>query len=229
MTSPDPPQPTADETGYAASRFGPQAVLRLRAMFDRSLNPMLIADDERRWVTANAAACELLRIAREEVSWLTIDDFTLPNQRERLEQRWRAFLASGEAEGWYQLHVPNRGLVPAEFSATANVLPARHLSVFIAPERSAVEQATAAAAHEAAWRAVEAEEEGRRPLTEREREVMTLVAAGLQNSDMAERLFLSQETVKSHVSNAMGKLDSRTRAHAVAVALVSGQISWKTE
>lgn len=56
---------------------------------------------------------------------------------------------------------------------------------------------------------------------------MTLVASGLQSGEMAERLFLSPETVKSHVQNAMGKLGSRTRAHAVAIALVTGQISWE--
>lgn len=69
---------------------------------------------------------------------------------------------------------------------------------------------------------------GRPRLTEREREVMTLVAAGHQNPEIARRLFLSPDTVKSHVKNAMGKLDSHTRAHAVAVASVSGQITWKT-
>ena len=69
---------------------------------------------------------------------------------------------------------------------------------------------------------------GRQKLTEREREIMTLVASGLQSGDIAERLFLSPETVKSHVSNAMHKLDSHTRAHAVAMALVTGQIAWET-
>jgi DNA-binding CsgD family transcriptional regulator len=64
-------------------------------------------------------------------------------------------------------------------------------------------------------------------LTDREREVMTLVASGLQSGDMAERLFLSPETVKSHVHNAMSKLGAHTRAHAVAIALVTGQISWE--
>jgi DNA-binding CsgD family transcriptional regulator len=42
---------------------------------------------------------------------------------------------------------------------------------------------------------------------------------------MAERLCVSPETIKSHVQNAMGKLGAHTRAHAVAIALVSGQIS----
>ncbi len=67
---------------------------------------------------------------------------------------------------------------------------------------------------------------GRLQLTAREREVMTLVASGLQSGEIAERLFLSPETIRSHVHNAMGKLGSHTRAHAVAIALVTGQITW---
>ncbi len=65
-------------------------------------------------------------------------------------------------------------------------------------------------------------------LTEREREVMKLVASGLTNGEMAKRLFLSSETVKTHVQNSMRKLRSNTRAHAVAIALVTGQIDWET-
>jgi PAS domain S-box-containing protein len=206
---------------FADSQSDSQAVVRLRTAFERSRHPMLIADDQRRWVTGNAAACELLRIAREEVPWHTMDDFTPPSERKRLEEQWGAFLASGAAEGWYQLYVPERGAVPVEFSATANVLPARHLSVFIPPdEASQVESSLT-------WTPVEAERSGRSQLTEREREVMTLVASGLQSSDMAERLFLSPETVKSHVHNAMAKLGAHTRAHAVAIALVTGQITWQ--
>lgn len=184
---------------------------------------MLMADDQRRWVTGNAAACELLGIAPEEVPWRTMDDFTPPWERQRLEEQWQAFLTSGAAEGWYQLYVPDRGTVPVEFSATANVLPARHLSVFIPPE----EQAGSSLPSEPTWTPVVVEGNSRLQLTDREREVMTLVASGLQSGDMAERLFLSPETVKSHVHNAMSKLGAHTRAHAVAIALVTGQISWE--
>ena len=56
---------------------------------------------------------------------------------------------------------------------------------------------------------------------------MTLVASGHQTDDVAQRLFLAPETVKSHVHNALGKLGARTRAHAVAIALVTGQITWE--
>lgn len=188
---------------------------------------MLIADDQRRWVTGNDAACDLLGIAREDVPWRAMDDFTPPSERSKLEEQWEAFLASGAAEGWYQLYIPDRGPVSVEFSATANVLPARHLSVFIPPDEISGERGSDPAAREATWRPIMAEGSGRLPLTEREREVMTLVASGLQSADMAERLFLSPETIKSHVHNAMGKLGAHTRAHAVAIALVTEQITWE--
>jgi DNA-binding CsgD family transcriptional regulator len=188
---------------------------------------MLMADDQRRWVTGNAAACDLLGVAPEELSWHTMDDFTPASERQRLEEQWQAFLNSGMAEGWYELYVPDHGAVPVEFSATANVLPARHLSVFIPPDKASAEHAEPALVREAAWAPVEVESSDRQELTDREREVMTLIASGFQNGDVAERLFLSPETVKSHVHNAMGKLGAHTRAHAVALGLVTAQITWE--
>jgi len=207
---------------FADSKFGSEVVVRLRAVFERSRHPMLIADDQRRWVTANAPACDLLGVAREEVPWHTMDEFTPPSELVRLEQQWQEFLASGEAEGWYEWYVPDRGAVPVEFSATANVLPARHLSVFILPEKASAEGAKSALASEAPWTPVVPKAKARATLTEREREVITLVASGLHNDNMAERLFLSPDTVKSHVQNAMGKLGSHTRAHAVAICVGDG-------
>jgi DNA-binding CsgD family transcriptional regulator len=155
-----------------------------------------------------------------------MDDFTPPEERRRLEEKWAAFLVAGGAEGWYQLYVPDRGSVPVEFSATANVLPARHHSVFIPATQSSDEQASSLT-RERAWAPVVKEGDARLQLTDREREVMTLVASGLQSGDIAERLFLSPETVKSHVHNALAKLGAHTRAHAVAIALVTGEITWE--
>ena len=155
-----------------------------------------------------------------------MDDFTPPDERKRLEETWAAFLAAGGAEGWYQLYVPDRGSVPVEFSATANVLPARHLSVFI-PTTEASDEQAGDLTREKAWAPVVKEGDARLQLTDREREVMTLVASGLQSGDIAEFLALSPETVKSHVHNALEKLGAHTRAHAVAIALVTGQISWE--
>ncbi len=56
-------------------------------------------------------------------------------------------------------------------------------------------------------------------LTAREREILQLLADGMSNADVAEKLFISQETVKSHVRHILAKLEADTRTHAVAIAL----------
>jgi DNA-binding NarL/FixJ family response regulator len=53
--------------------------------------------------------------------------------------------------------------------------------------------------------------------TNREIEVLQLISEGLVNREIGERLFLSEETVKSHVRHLLAKLQARSRAHAVAI------------
>ncbi len=61
-------------------------------------------------------------------------------------------------------------------------------------------------------------------LTDREREVMALVAEGLANDEIAERLYVSPMTAKTHVSRAMVKLGARDRAQLVVFAYESGLV-----
>ena len=61
-------------------------------------------------------------------------------------------------------------------------------------------------------------------LTEREREVVTHVAAGLSNDEIAEVLVVSPATAKTHVSRAMTKLGARDRAQVVVIAYESGLV-----
>jgi DNA-binding NarL/FixJ family response regulator len=61
-------------------------------------------------------------------------------------------------------------------------------------------------------------------LTTREREMMTLAAHGLSNDQIAERLFLSPLTVKTHINRAMMKLAVRDRAQLVVLAYQSGLV-----
>ncbi len=61
-------------------------------------------------------------------------------------------------------------------------------------------------------------------LTAREREILQLLADGMSNGDVAERLFISQETVKSHVRHILTKLEADTRTQAVAIALREAMI-----
>ncbi|MGI8714399.1 MAG: response regulator [Solirubrobacteraceae bacterium] len=62
-------------------------------------------------------------------------------------------------------------------------------------------------------------------LTDRERQMMSLVATGLSNDEIAGQLYLSPLTVKTHVSRAMLKLGARDRAQLVVIAYQSGLVS----
>jgi len=74
----------------------------------------------------------------------------------------------------------------------------------------------------ARWPRRPAPHPGLRALTEREREVVTLVAEGLSNEQIAERLVISPATARTHVARAMSKLQAHDRAQLVLVAFQSG-------
>ena len=65
----------------------------------------------------------------------------------------------------------------------------------------------------------------RAPLSPREREILGLLSEGLTGQAIAGRLFLSPETVRTHIRNATRKLGAKTRVHAVALMLVSRDLS----
>src|SRR4051794_18240783 len=111
---------------------------------------MLLADDDRRYVDANDAAVALLGLPRERLRAMRIDDLAAPSLRAGLEEVWRDFMARGNQTGEFALAPPGGRTVEVLYSATANVLPGRHLSIFlpagdgIAPDPAAhVEQLTA--------------------------------------------------------------------------------------
>ena len=63
------------------------------------------------------------------------------------------------------------------------------------------------------------------PLTARELEVLQLVVRGYTNREMAESLVLSAETVKTHLSHILGKLQARDRTHAAVIGIRQGLVS----
>lgn len=69
-----------------------------------------------------------------------------------------------------------------------------------------------------------AEYTGREVLTVREIEVLRLIATGNANKEIGAKLSVSEDTVKRHVTNILGKLDANDRTHAVTIALKRGII-----
>lgn len=61
-------------------------------------------------------------------------------------------------------------------------------------------------------------------LTDRETQILQLIANGLGNREIGQSLWISDETVKSHVSRLLVKLQATTRANAVAIAIRRGLI-----
>jgi DNA-binding NarL/FixJ family response regulator len=104
----------------------------------------------------------------------------------------------------------------------------RRLIASIASPASPANHAGAAANANASGLAASAAKEAHRAslarLTEREREVLALVAQGLSNEEIAARLYLSPLTTKTHVSHIMTKLTVRDRAQLVVIAYESGLV-----
>ena len=65
----------------------------------------------------------------------------------------------------------------------------------------------------------------RAQLSPREHEILGLLSEGLTGQAIARRLFLSPETVRTHIRNATMKLGAKTRVHAVALMLVNRDVS----
>ena len=190
---------------------------RARALFEHSRAAMLIADDERRYVDCNPAACELLGLGQDEIVGRRVDDLAPPELRGHIEARWREFLDAGIQAGEWELVAADGEAIAIEYSATANVMPGRHLCMFLPACRRN-------GAREVVAELNGAPQKARLRITPREREVLALVARGMTSEEVARELGVSTETVRTHVSNALERLGARTRAHAISLALREGAL-----
>ena len=182
------------------------------ASFRASLVPMVLADDNRRYVAANAAMCLLLRLSEQEVLKRTIDDLTPPESRSQIGPMWETFLRDGTQRGRFELLMPDGPTELVDYSATANIEPARHLSILVFPAGSTDRRPSDASRPDVL-------------LTVREREVLGMVAMGMGSSWIAAALGISPSTVETHVRHCLDKLGARNRTHAIALGLRAREIS----
>lgn len=183
-----------------------------RTSFRSSLIPMVMADDARRYIAANQAACLLLRLPEDQIQRLSIDDLTPLENRAQVEALWEAFLRDGVQTGTFELLAPDGARLAVDYSATANIEPGRHLSILAFPPADRQVE-TPKAADPAPL------------LTAREREILGMIAAGGGSSWIAFRLGVAQSTVETHVRNCLQKLGARNRPHAIALGLRRGEIA----
>jgi PAS domain S-box-containing protein len=174
----------------------------LDGLLGRSPIAMLLADDARRYVDVNDAACELLGLDRATLLEAGVDGLTPPALRGRVPALWERFLAQGSMQGVYELTDASGELVRITYLAIARVLPGRHLSCLLT-------------AYPAASPGV---------LSGRERDVVNLAAQGMTSREIAEVLSVSRATVETHFRRAVKRLSARNRAHAIALALARGEI-----
>ncbi len=174
---------------------------------------MVIADNERRYVAANPAACLLLRLAEPDVLGLRIDDLSPPEARPAIDELWAAFLRDGTQRGAFELQMPDGPRLAVEYSATAHIEPGRHLSILMFPPAGDGDSDPAPGPPRTS-----------ELLTEREREVLNMVAMGMGSTQIASSLGVSTHTVETHVRHCLAKLGARNRAHAIALGVRAGEI-----
>lgn len=199
----------------------------LWAIFSQSRNPMLLADDDRRYINANAAACELLGYDIATLRTMSVDDITIPEYRPYLDDVWQDFLGRGGTVGRFAVLCADGSRAEVEFNATANVAPGLHLSIFISPDVSGD-----AKGREDDNGADKNFEEPVQAVTARtgtvldatERRVLTLLAMGRNWFEVADEVGEAPGQVRVAMESAMAKLGARTRAHAVSIAIRAGEI-----
>ncbi len=166
-------------------------------VFRDSRTPLLLVDERRRYVDANDAACACFGMAREELLRTRAGDRTPGDLQHRLHELLDQVRADRPLTVPWALARPDGARRDVFVHVHPGALDELDLVILL----SAPPRAAAGA------------------LTPREREITALLAGGWDGREIADRLVLSPETVRTHVRNAMERVNARTRAHLIAIAL----------
>jgi DNA-binding CsgD family transcriptional regulator len=182
------------------------------AAFLQSRNPMVLVDDQRMHVDANGAYLRILDLRRDAILGLPISRFVAGGPL-ATPAEWAAATATRRFTGEAHLIGSDGGLVAVQWGATTEVVTGRRLVLFVALSTSRWGRR---------FRRGEDRDGGRGVLSAREREIVGLVAHGHTGREIADELRIAHDTVRTHVGNAMIKLQARSRAQLVAKAIGEG-------
>ena len=182
--------------------------------FKQSRNAMVLLDGNRRHVDTNGAYVKLLGYRREDIVGRPIYRLVVGGPLASPSE-WRAALATYQFTGEAELRAADGGSVAVQYAATTEVVTGRRLVLFVALSSSR-------------WgprfrRTLPPEHEPQK-LSNREREIIRLVALGSTGPEIADELRIAHNTVRTHTRNAMEKVGARSRAHLVAKALGEGLV-----
>ena len=182
--------------------------------FQQSRNAMVLVDEDRRIVDVNPAFQRLIEARRDALVGHLLWEFVVGGPQ-FTPQQWAASVASQHFTGETLLKRPDDGTVAVQWGASTEVITGRRMVLFVAVGTSRWGRR---------FRRTP-EQDGREgDLTEREREIVALVALGATGREIADDLHISHDTVRTHVRNAMTKLHARSRAHLVAKAMANGLV-----
>jgi PAS domain S-box-containing protein len=184
------------------------------AAFKQSRNAMVLVDDRRIQVDVNGAYLKLLGYQRGRLIGQPIYRFVAAPSRASGEE-WAAALAVGRFTGEAELICADGSRVGVQWGATVEVVTGRRLVLFVALSTSR---------WGGRFRRTTMPERDAGPLSEREREIVRLIALGSTGPEIADELQIAHDTVRTHVRNSMTKLRARSRAHLVANALGGGTV-----
>jgi PAS domain S-box-containing protein len=184
---------------------------------------VIATDAEGAVTTWNTRAETLYGWSRDEALGRHITELTVPAQSFRIAEEILAALGRGQSwQGSFKLRRKDGSTFTAFVKDTPIIEDGRLVGVVgVSIEIGDPELADAVRALVDGRRA---ERRRQRTLSPREREVLAMLARGLTGEQIAERLILSPETIRTHIRNAREKLGASTRVEAVTMALLGREI-----
>jgi PAS domain S-box-containing protein len=186
--------------------------------FRRSKNGMVLVGDDRRIVEINGAYLQLLGYRRSDLIGRHVYEFVVDGPLATVPE-WQEILRQSQFTGTADLVCADGRCVRVEVAGHPEIITGRQLVLFVV-------MATSARGRRPPGSSATASETAR--LTRRELEVIQLVALGLNGREVAQELQIAHDTVRTHVRNAMTKMEARSRAQLVAMTLAEG-IFWRGE